>query len=93
MGMEFQESLPPCVEERTSIKLDKLPTRFLNGSAREPNQILQASRFREVRGEIFIVQPGLSQACHSAKQTVVLASAHCFLNDTVDIPLDVICSA
>lgn len=69
------------------------PSRFLRGTARELNQLLQASRFKEVRGEIVVVQPGISQAGHTAQQAAVLASAHCFLNGTVGVPLDVICCA
>ncbi len=72
---------------------DARPSRFLRGTPRQLNQLLQASRFKEVRGEILIVQPGISQAAHTTQQAAVLASAHCFLNDTVGVPLDVICSA
>jgi hypothetical protein len=68
-------------------------TRFLHGSARDLNRLLQASRFKEVRGEIVVVQPGLSHSGHTPGQAAVLASAHCFLKDTVGVPLDVICSA
>ena len=75
------------------LKSDDRSTRFLHGTARELNQILQSSRFKEVRGKIYIVQPGLSKTGHTGQQAAVLASAHCFLNDTVSIPLDVICAA
>jgi hypothetical protein len=71
---------------------DARPSRFLHGTPRELNQLLQASRFKEVRGEILIVQPGISQAGHTGQQAAVLASAHCFLNETVGVRLDVICS-
>ena len=69
------------------------PTRFLRGTPRDLNRVLQLSRFRECRGEVVIVQPGISQSGHTPQQAAVLAAAHCFLNDTVGIPLDVICSA
>ena len=68
-------------------------TRFLRGDAKKLNALVRESRFKEVRGEIAIAQPGVSQANHSSSQRAVLASAHCFLNDTVGVPLDVICSA
>ena len=71
---------------------DARPSRFLRGTARDLNRLLQVSRFRDVRGEILIVQPGISQEGHSSEQAAVLAAAHCFLKDTVDIPLDVICA-
>ena len=69
------------------------PSKFLHGMPRDLNQLLQASRFKEVRAEIVIVQPGISQAEHTSQQAAVLAPTHCFLNDTVGIPLDVICAA
>ena len=67
-------------------------TRFLHGSGAELGKFVQKARFQEVRGEIVIVQPGLSEAKHTAGQVAVLAAAHCFLNDTVGVGLDVICS-
>ncbi|MDE0179492.1 MAG: DEAD/DEAH box helicase family protein [Gammaproteobacteria bacterium] len=74
------------------LRSDTRPSRFLKGTARDVNELLQVSRFRAVRGEILIVQPGISQERHSSQQAAVLAAAHCFLKDTVDIPLDVICA-
>ena len=80
------------VRERL-LASDARQSRFLRGTVRELNQVLQASRFKEVRGEIVIVQPGISQTSHTPQQAAVLAAAHCFLNDTVGISLDVICAA
>ena len=75
------------------LSSDARHSRFIRGTPRELNQLLQASRFKEVRGEIMIVQPGISQARHTPQQASILAAAHCFLNDTVGVPLDVICGA
>ena len=75
------------------LSSDARPSRFLHGTPRKLNQLLQASRFKEVQAEIVIVQPGISQAEHTSQQAAVLAATHCFLNDTVGIPLDVICAA
>ena len=69
------------------------PSRFLKGEAAALAQILHASRFKEVRGQIMVVQPGISREKHTTQQAAVLAAAHCFLNETVGIPLDVACSA
>ncbi len=74
------------------LRTGERSTRFLSGSIRELNQILRASRFKEVRGQIMVVQPGISRKGHSVQQTTVLAAAHCFLNETVGIPLDIACS-
>lgn len=75
------------------LRSDDRPSRFLNGNMQTLNQILRASRFKEVRGEIMVVQPGISREGHSVQQAAVLAAAHCFLNDTVAVPLTLICAA
>jgi hypothetical protein len=54
--------------------------------------LLRVSRFKEVRAEVVIVQPGLSQRHCTSEQTVVLAAAHAFLQETVGLNLDVVCS-
>ena len=77
--------------ERRLLKVGR-STRFLHGSGVELGKFVQKARFQEVRGEIVIVQPGLSETKHTADQVAVLAAAHCFLNDTVGVNLDVICS-
>ncbi len=68
-------------------------TRFLKGDAQELNKLLRLSRFQEVRGEIVVAQPGVSEASHTPDQVAVLSAAHSFLLDTVGRPLDVICGA
>jgi len=69
------------------------PTRFITGTTAEINKFSQASRFKEVRMQIIIVQPGISVKNKSTDQVSVLASAHSFLKETVGIDLEVICSA
>ncbi len=69
------------------------PTRFLAGRAADLNRFVKVSRFKEIRLEILIVQPGLSRTARSLEQTTVLASALSYLKETVGIDLDVICSA
>jgi len=68
------------------------PSRFLRGGIREVNRFVKASRFKEVRTEIVIVQPGLSRDGCTSDQTSVLAAAYTFLKETVAVDLDVICS-
>jgi len=54
---------------------------------------VKVSRFKEIRPEVIIVQPGISRDGHSPDQTAILASAHSYLKETVGVDLDVICSA
>jgi hypothetical protein len=67
-------------------------TRFLKGSSVDMNKFVKISRFKEIRPEIIIVQPGLSKANHTTDQTAILAAAHSYLKETVGVDLDVICS-
>lgn len=67
-------------------------TRFLKGVGSDMNRFVKLSRFKEIRPEIIIVQPGLSKANHTTDQTAVLAAAHSYLKETVGVDLDVICS-
>jgi hypothetical protein len=67
-------------------------TRFLKGSASDVNRFSQISRFKQVKLEIIIVQPGLSKSNMSNDQKTILASSHSFLKETVEIDLQVICS-
>jgi superfamily II DNA or RNA helicase len=69
------------------------PTRFLQGDAAVLNRFVKVSRFKEIRPEVIIVQPGISRDGHSPDQTAILASAHSYLKETVGVDLDVICSA
>jgi superfamily II DNA or RNA helicase len=69
------------------------PTRFLHGNAAMLNKFVKVSRFKEIRPEIIIVQPGLSRERHTPDQTAILASAYSYLKETVGVDLDVICSA
>lgn len=68
-------------------------TRFLRGHASLINRFVKLSRFKEIRPEIVVVQPGVSRDGHSADQAAVLASAHSYLKQTVGVDLDVVCSA
>lgn len=68
-------------------------SRFLKGNASLLNRFIKVSRFKEIRPEIIIVQPGISREKHGTEQTAILASAHSYLKQTVGVDLDVICSA
>lgn len=68
------------------------PTRFMAGDIHDINKFSQISRFKEVKMQILIVQPGISVANKSDDQISILASAHSFLKETVGIDLEIICS-
>ncbi|SDC23653.1 DEAD/DEAH box helicase [Pedobacter soli] len=67
-------------------------SRFLTGNANLVNRVSQVSRFKEIKLEIIIVQPGISKANISPDQKIVLAASHSFLQETVGIELQIICS-
>jgi hypothetical protein len=53
---------------------------------------MKVARFKEVRPEIVVAQPGLSRAARTAEQTAVMAAAATYLKETVGVDLDFICS-
>jgi hypothetical protein len=88
----FRELCRHVTTREKRLKKPYRETRFLVGSARDLNRFLAMSRFKEVRAEIVIVQPGLSRDRCTSDQSAVLAAAHSFLKETVDTDLDVVCS-
>lgn len=68
------------------------PTRFLAGQASDLSRYVKISRFKEIKSEIVIVQPGLSVASHTPDQAAILAATHSYLKETIGTDLDVICS-
>lgn len=71
---------------------DSRRTRFISGQATDLNRLAKTNRFKEVRAEILIVQPGLSQGNRTAEQSAVLAAAVTYLKETIGVDLDIICS-
>jgi len=88
----FRELCGHIVLREKRLRTSHRPTRFLKGQAKDLNHFLRVNRFKEVRVEVVIVQPGLSQQLCTAEQTAVLAAANAFLQQTVGINLDVVCS-
>jgi hypothetical protein len=80
-----------AVRERT-LRTAARPTRFLHGNPKDLNHFMRVSRFKELRAEIVIVQPGLSQRACTPDQTAVLAAADAFLQETVGVSMDIVCS-
>lgn len=67
-------------------------TRFLAGRVSDLNKFIRLSRFKEIRPEIIIVQPGLSRKDYTAEQKAVLAAAYNYLKETIGVDLDIICN-
>jgi hypothetical protein len=88
----FRELCRHLLLREKRLATQSRPTRFLKGQAKDLNHFLRVSRFKEVRVEVVIVQPGLSQLGCTSEQAAVLAAAHAFLQQTVGINLDVVCS-
>jgi hypothetical protein len=68
-------------------------TRFLTGRPVDINHFLKISRFKEIRAQILIVQPGLSKQNRTNDQSAVLAAAMTYLKETIAIDLNIVCSA
>ncbi|MCO6437322.1 MAG: DEAD/DEAH box helicase family protein [Phycisphaerae bacterium] len=90
---QFKRLCRHVVDRDRRLRHAGRPTRFMAGDPRTLNSVLRASRFKQVRAEIVIVQPGLSQQSCTPSQATVLAAAHSFLMETVATPLDIVCSA
>ncbi|WP_372784806.1 DEAD/DEAH box helicase [Phenylobacterium sp.] len=76
-----------------ALKEGGRPTRFMKGSASDLTRIIKLNRFRPLRAEILIVQPGLSAETRTNSQSAVLAAALTYLKETVGIDLHIVCSA
>jgi hypothetical protein len=65
----------------------------LQGSLPEIGRLAKASRLKEIRPEIVLVQPGVSVVGITSDQSMVLAAAATYLKETVGIDISVACSA
>jgi len=68
------------------------PSRFFKGKPNDLNRMQKLSRIKEIKLEILIVQPGLSQDNYTDDQSAILAAAYNYLKETVGTELDIICS-
>lgn len=78
--------------DREKRLTESIGTRFMKGNKTDVNRFIKLSRFKEIKPEILIVQPGLSKERRTPDQTMVLASAFSYLKETIGVDLDVICS-
>ena len=89
---KFKELCRHMVRRERRVGSVDSRTRLLKGDIRDINNVLRASRLKQSHAQIMVVQPGISREGHSDRQATILAAAHCFLSDTVNVPLDVICA-
>ncbi|MCX6736416.1 MAG: DEAD/DEAH box helicase family protein [Candidatus Parcubacteria bacterium] len=89
---KFKDLCKHILDREKRLTNEERVTRFLLGSSADMNKFVKISRFKEIRAEIIIVQPGLSKTNHTPDQTAILAAAHSYLKETVGVDLDVICS-
>lgn len=67
------------------------PSRCLNGNITQLNKFVRACRMKEVRAEIYVVQPGLSQKSHTEDQAAVLGASASYLKETIGVDLRIVC--
>lgn len=89
---KFKDLCKHILDRERRLTNGNRTTRFLTGQKSDINKFSMISRFKEIKPEIIIVQPGLSQSSHTPDQTVVLAAAYSYLKETVGVDLDIICS-
>lgn len=89
---KFKDLCRHVLDREKRLTNTERPTHFLKGSSADMNKFVKISRFKEIRPEIIIIQPGLSKTNHTPDQTAILAAAHSYLKETVGVDLDVICS-
>jgi superfamily II DNA or RNA helicase len=89
----FKDLCRHLVVREKSLATDDRPTRFLRGNAAQLSGYAKSSRFKDIRPEILIVQPGLKQGSVTPDQALVLGSAMAYLKETIGVDLDVICSS
>jgi len=68
-------------------------TRFMTGNPGMLNRFAKTSRFKSIKPEILIIQPGISESSISTDQSIILGAAMTYLKETIGVDLDVICSA
>jgi superfamily II DNA or RNA helicase len=88
----FRDLIRHILNREESFRTELRPTRFIRGQSPDLNRFIKTNRFKEVRVDIFIVQPGISIETRSADQNMVLAAAMTYLKETVGTDLTVVCS-
>lgn len=89
---KFQDLCRHIISRERRLASAERPTRFLVGRSSELNKFIKMSKFKEVRAEILIVQPGVSQISITPGQTILLAATYSYLKETIGVELELVCS-
>ena len=88
----FKELCRHITGRESRLRTPDRQSRFLVGSGITLRRLLRAHRFKAIRAEIVIVQPGLSESGCTDSQREVLAAADSYLLETIGVGLSVVCS-
>lgn len=88
----FKELCRHLTGRESRLRSPERQTRFLVGSGITLRRLLRAHRFKAIRSEIVIVQPGLSESGCTESQRQVLAAADSYLLDTIGVGISIVCS-
>ena len=88
----FQDLCRHMIAREKRLRNGDRTTRFLKGTVSDINKFHRLSKFKEVRAEIIITQPGLSQSTVTADQNMILGATASYLKETIGVDLEVICS-
>ena len=89
---KFKDLCHHILEREKRLDSPNTGTRFLKGSIANITHFAKLSRFKELRPEIIIVQPGISKKSLTSDQKILLAAAHSYLKETIGVDMDIICS-
>lgn len=89
---KFQDLCRHIISRERRLTSAVRPTRFLEGTSSVLNKFIKLSKFKEVRAEIIIVQPGVSLATITPDQTILLAATYSYLKETIGVELELVCS-
>ena len=89
----FRELCAHLLNRNEKRKSSRRSTFLIKGKLSDITKMSRLARFKEIRTEIVIVQPGIRKSKISNDQSQVLASASVYIKETVNIDLDIICSA
>lgn len=87
---KFKE-LVKHIQNRERLRKRAGRTGYLAGSPHTMTTLLRLQRFKPVKPEVLIVQPGVSKSKLTRDQSVVLGAAAAYLKQTLGIDLDIAC--
>ncbi|WP_367389060.1 DEAD/DEAH box helicase [Lewinella sp. LCG006] len=89
---KFKELIKHIRRREQKYRNDPNRTGFLEGEMATLNSFQRMARLKEIRPEIIIVQPGVSEKSITKDQAVVLGAAVAYIKQTLNVDLNIICS-